>query len=332
MNILRKTFLAAAAAAFCLPGISQDLIRSNYKYNGYNRIRTERILVDPGDKRPFMTSLEYVGFPDGSTAYMLELNYISSVSKNAPKGVPFTATATDGKIISAKQIYGETTDKRAFPGPDGKPVYWNKLQYLLEEGAVQKMASGVKNTDIAFSFEPDDYLSTNFTGDEFGKAVKELYYAIKSEKPAEEELGDLIATYSNQRNSLTVITKPVEVKGENATYTLSMTYMYYKEAHEEGYDLNIAVKDGKVGEIAFETPVTFTLEDGSAVSLKEERDAADALICYPDAEQIKKMIRGNVTAINIAVPGKEFSDSFSDGAFSEAIYKLYNTLQTVSVL
>ena len=332
MDILRRTILAVAAAAFCLPAMSQDLIRSNYKYNGYNHIRTERILVDAGDKHPFMTSLEYIGFPDSTSAYMLELNYISPVSKNAPKGVPFSATATDGKIINAKQIYTETTDKRAFPGPDGKPIYWNKVQYLLEEGAVQKIASGVKNTDLAFSFEPDDYISTNYSKDEFGKAVKDLYYAIKSEKPEKEELGDWIGAYSNQRNSLTVITKNMDVKGASASYVMSMTYMYYKETHEEGYDFNIAIKDKKTGVIAFETPVILTLADGSTVRLKEERDAEGVLLCYPDAEQIKKIIRGNVVSIEVATPGKSFTDTFSDGSFSEAVYLLYNTLQTVAVL
>ena len=332
MDVIRKTILAVAAAALCIPAVSQDLIRSNYKYNGYNHIRTERIKVDAGDKHPFMTSLEYIGFPDGTSAYLLELDYISSVSKNAPKGVPFTATATDGKIISAKQIYVETTDKKAFPGPDGKPIYWNKVQYLLEEGAVQKMASGVKNTDLAFSFEPDDYISTNYSNDEFGKAVKDLYYAIKSEKPETEELGDWIGAYSNQKNSLTVITKNVNVKGDTVPFVLSMTYMYYKETHEEGYDLNIAIKSDKVGLIPLDTPVTLTLEDGGTVELKQERDAEGILFCYPDAEQIKKIIRGNVTGIKVATKGKGFSDTFSDGSFSETVFVLYNTLQTVAVL
>ena len=332
MDIFRKTLLAVAAAAFCVPAISQDLIRSNYKYNGYNHIRTERIKVDAGDKHPFMTSLEYIGFPDGSTAYMLELDYISNVSKNAPKGVPFSATATDGKIINAKQIYVETTDKRAFPGPDGKPIYWNKVQYLLEEGAVQKIASGVKNTDLAFSFEPDDYISTNYSNDEFGKAVKELYYAIKSEKPETEELGDWIGTYSNQKNSLTVITKNVNVKGDAVPFVMSMTYMYFKETHEEGYDLNLAIKSDKVGLIAIDTPVILTLEDGGTVELKQERDAEGILFLYPDIDQIKKIIRGNVTAIKVATPGKGFTDTFSNGVFSGTLFVLYNTLQTVSVL
>ena len=263
---------------------------------------------------------------------MLELDYISNVSKNAPKGVPFSATATDGKIINAKQIYVETTDKRAFPGSDGKPIYWNKVQYLLEEGAVQKMASGVKNTDIAFSFEPDDYISTNYSNDEFGKAVKELYYAIKSEKPETEELGDWIGTYSNQKNSLTVITKNVNVQGDTVPFVMSMTYMYFKETHEEGYDLNLAIKSDKAGLIAIDTPVILTLEDGGTVELKQERDAEGILFLYPDIDQIKKIIRGNVTAIKVATPGKGFTDTFSKGVFSGTLFVLYNTLQTVSVL
>jgi len=336
---MKKVFLAILFASISLSMFSQDLIKHNYKFNGYTYIGSERIKVDAGDKHPFLVSLEYIKFPEGtgvdaadSVAFILEMNYISSTSRNATKGSSFTATTAKGRVINSQQIHTEANDKSSFPDAKGKPIYWNTVKYLLDEGSIQEMAKGVKNTDVAFSFSPDDYISTNYENDEFGKAVKELYYAIRSEKEPKRELGGNIKDYSDQESSISVLTKGFEANGAKNKYAISMIYMYFKEEHGEAYDLNFKIIGNKNLFIPFESSIVFTLEDGSKIELKQQRDAQNTIFLYPEVDQIKRLMKGNITQIDITHQNGKYTDIMRDNSFSDIIGILYNSLQMVAVL
>ena len=235
---MRRAFLVLC---FLMAGVfgvfGKDLVRHNYRYNGYTRVRTERLRVDTKGKSPFYVSVEYVVFPQGEDAYVLRLDFESERRSDFAKGVKFTATTTDGKLISSSQMYKAPEEREAFTGENGKAVYWNTAEYLFESKDFMRLLEGVKSIDVAVNWSPEGYIQRNFNG-EFSAALHELNDAVRNAS-APAEIGDNIAESSDNTGSKLILTKALEVPGAKGMYRLSMNYIYYKGTNKEDYDLTI---------------------------------------------------------------------------------------------
>lgn len=323
---MRRAFLVVWLLLAGILGVDgRDQVRHNYRYNGYTRVRSERLLVrtSQGDKSPFYVGIEYVVFPQGEDAYVLRLDFESERRSDFAKGVKFTATTADGKLVSSSQMYRTPEEREAFTGENGKAVYWNTAEYLFESKDFMKLLEGVRSIDVAVSWSPDGYIQKSFNG-EFSAALLELNNAVRN-ACAPAEIGDNIAEYSDSKGSRMILTKALEVSGK---YKLSMNYIYYKATNKEDYDLTIELAD-KERVIPLGTKAVFRLKGGEVVELLQERDAYGVFFCYPDAEQIKSLSRG-IDAVDIVGEGFEYNDDLSNDEFARVLYCLYNSLQSVS--
>ena len=139
-----------------------------------------------------------------------------------------------------------------------------------------------------------------------------------------DELGSHIADYANNPGNLMVVTEALPVKGQAASYQVSMTYMYFKASNSEAFDLNIALPAGK--ELPLDAPVVFTLGDDSTVELKQQRAGDNVVYLYPTAQQVKQLAWKGIKKIEF---GLVQADTFPDDAMSAVIDKLYNSLMAV---
>ena len=95
-----------AILALCIlagTGLYAQQIRTNYRSEGMTHISTdyEDIRID---NTPVQTRVELVGFPDGSTLYLLYLNLVQKEAVVVPKGVKMAITLQNGKIVRLEQI------------------------------------------------------------------------------------------------------------------------------------------------------------------------------------------------------------------------------------
>ena len=115
--LLTLTVLAAALS------LSAQGIRTNYRSEGMTHISTVSEKFQDMDVR-----VELVGFPDGSTMYLLFVDLRQKTAFTAPTGVKMTATLPDGSFVRADQIGRESATKSRLE--DG--LYLNRLRYALE--------------------------------------------------------------------------------------------------------------------------------------------------------------------------------------------------------
>lgn len=333
-NIFIKGALAISLLVMTMSASAQTLIRHSYKSNGYTYIGTERTFVKAGssDKHPFYEKLEYVVFPDGETAFILELDYEQETNINFPKEVQMRATAADGKMLSFKQYAGTSTDKHQFTSEDGKKVYWNVAKYMLEEDDVKKLIGGVKNLEVTYSWSPDGFYSYSYSNDEFAKALKEQYDIIKAQPAVKDETEILIAEYSDNFGSKTVISTGLMVEGKSANMKVSMSYLYYKGTNKEDYDLTLIVSGGREFHIPYESELEFTMEDGQKILLKQERDSQNVAFLFPTLDQAKAFAFGKVKSVKIPLEDGFVIQEWENNEFGKAVNTIYNSLQMVSVL
>lgn len=334
-NMFWKGAAVIALLLMTMTASAQTLLRHNYKSNGYTYVGSERSLVKAGasDKHPFYEKLEYVIFPDGqTTAYILELDYEQESNINFPKEVQLRATTSDGKMISLKQYAGTTTDKHQFTSEDGKTVYWNVAKYMLEEDDVKKLIGGVKNLEVAYSWGPDGFYSYTYSNDEFSKSLKAQYDIIKAQALPKEETEVLIAEYSDNFGSKTVISKSVAVEGKSANMKVSMSYLYYKGTNKEDYDLTLVVSGSREFVIPYESELEFTMEDGKKILLKQQRDAQNVAFLFPSLEEAKTLAFGKVKSVKIPLEDGSVTQVWDNNEFGKAVNMIYNSLQMVSVL
>ena len=284
MRKLRDLILAAALLAAALPASAQQAaVRYSYMNNGFTYTSAEREYVDCS--QPFWCRLERIGFPGGSVAYKLELDFVAPKSVNIPKNVKLSAQTNDGKIIRASQMAQERTGKRAFTDASGATFYWNRGQYLLEEADVQKLAGGVKIMEVAYNWSPDGFWQIEFRKNELGQVLKRQLAALMHAPVPTAEIGDRIADYGDRTNSLTIVAKP-DVTGDA---TFQLRYIYYKKTNNEDFELGIRLATGRSDVILFESPVTFTFKDGTSMQLLQQQQANNQVIVYPSAAELRRL-------------------------------------------
>ncbi|MCR5003194.1 MAG: hypothetical protein K5984_02390, partial [Bacteroidales bacterium] len=265
---MRKIILAAAgllSAAFCF---AQP--RCAYKVNGIVHIESPRTYVSTA-KDPFYVSVEKVIFKDGSEGYILELDYEKAENVIFPKNVKMTAISKTGVRDDYSQFFS-ASDKNVFRSEDGKNrFYYNVAKYLLTPEQIEKLSSGVKGLEVRYGWNPDEFYAYSFEKDEFSAVVRNQLETVRAADVPSEELGDHIAQYSNNKNSLTVITRPEGADGDRLSVKVMMVYLYYKQTNIEDYELHLYLSDEL--SVALDEPVLFLLADGSSVRLEQQRES-----------------------------------------------------------
>ena len=323
--------LLAAALLLCPTAFAQhELVRSRYKLNGYTHILSERLPVSgsSSDKHPYFVSVEYIAFPDNTYLYALQLDFETPERWTIPQEVKLTATTADGKMVSFKQVNKPSVEKRTFLAADGKTtLYRNVLRYMLDENEMKKLLSGVKNTDIAYGYEPDTYINTTYSDNQLSSALQKEYDALKDILLPGDELGSHVADYANNPGNLMVVTESLPVQGKNAAYEVSMTYMFFKRTREEAFDLNIALPADKT--LPLDAPVVFTLGDDTTLELKQQRGGDHVVYLFPTAAECKRLSWEGIKKVEF---GMALADEFPTDSLSAAIDTLYNSLMAVTSL
>lgn len=324
--ILIPLFLLAMAQISFAKGI-----RYNYKTNGITHISADYDRVEVAGTDPFYTRVELVGFPDGSSAYLLYMNFEQKTATNVPKGVKMAVTLPGGKIVRLDQIGTDSATKQAFMRGKNR-VYWNRTKYLVEKADMEKMVRGIKSIDVITGWEPDDYIQIAFASDELGKVISSQCKDILDASSSTAEVDGKIDRYSDNSSSLTVIAKPAVAKGSSNIYNIGMSYLYYKNTNAEDMDLTIQIGTEAVNMIDIEAPVVFTFSDGTSLTLRQTRESENFLCLYPTMDDVRKLISGSVKSISIQTKKGAVTDTFENNAFSSVANKIYQTLMAVSVL
>ena len=306
-------------------------IRYNYKTNGITHISADYDRIEVAGTDPFYTRVEFVGFPDGSSAYLLYMNFEQKAATNVPKGVKMAVTLPGGKIIRLDQIGTDDATKQAFTRGKNR-VYWNRTKYLVEKADMERMVKGIKSLDVITGWDPDDYIQVSFPSDELGKVIASQCKDSISASSSTAEVDGKIDRYSDNSSSLTVIAKPAVAKGTSNIYNIGMSYLYYKNTNSEDMDLTSQIGTDSVNQIDIEAPVVFTFSDGTSLTLRQTRESENFLCLYPTMEDVRKLVSGTVKSISVQTKKGAVTDTFENNSFSSVANKIYQTLMAISVL
>lgn len=172
----------------------------------------------------------------------------------------------------------------------------------------------------------DGVIKETYKNDEFGKAVFRQFEALGNAPVPKFEIGSQLKSLEDQGGNRMVETNTLSVSGQ---LSVSMGYVYYASGNSESYDLNLYLP-GK--EVPLDGIVTIVTTGGQSISLKQEKVQEKGVVtCYPDAEQLKRMLRG-VSRITVQTTTGTVTLNVQDGAFATAVNKLYNALQTAAIL
>ena len=331
---MRNYAIAAIICAVCLSALpmqAESILRYNYKSNGYihTSAEYELVKVSDQDQHPFWTRLERVEFPNGSTVYLLYMNFEEMTSHTIPKGVKLAVNLPSGKFIRTDQIGNDLSSKRSFTNSKGR-FWWNRAKYAFEESDIKRMTGGIKSIDVVTGWEPDDYIQVVYNNDELGKVIASQYKVITAApKPTSELPSGAISRYADNNNSITIIAKPRVARGSSYKYNVGMTYLYYKTSNREDFDVNFQIGTDKKYSIPLGSKVEFTLSDGSILSLSQTSDETNQVRCYPTVAEVRKMMNG-IKAVRIETASGTISDTILDDSFAEALRTDYQVLMSAS--
>lgn len=328
---MRKFLYAVLAGLLMTTAASaQDLLRHNYKKNGYVYTGTERIRVSgASNSAPLYLTLDRVSFPDGAAIFILHVDYESSTAWKIPKNAPLTIRTTNGKTVISKNSFDgpNLIAPQGIRAANGTKTYWNCGEYYYEEADIQKIAVGVAGIEAQRRWSADGIIKETYKNDEFGKAVFRQFEAICNAPAPKYEIGSsLLKSLQDQSGNRMVETNTLSV---NSQASVSLDYTYYASDNSESYDLHFYLP-GK--EVPIDGLVTVVTAGGQTISLKQEKVTEQGRVtCYPSAEQLKLMLRG-VARITFQTTSGTMTLNDKDGAFAAAVDKLYNVIQTVAIL
>lgn len=324
---MKKTILACALFIASALIMGAQEIRTNYRSGNMTRISTDYEEITCGEC-PVWTRVEKVGYKDGSTIYILYLNFEQKVAANVPKGVKMALNLTAGGFVRAEQIGQDSATKRAFQRGSNK-VYWNRTKYAIDNADMTKILKGVSSIDVVTGWNPDDYIQMKFPADELSSLLRRHVEAIGKATSSTIAITAELGSRANNRNNILTSTKPIMVRGANYAFNVSLTHLYYKNTNNEDFDLKIQIGSNKSHHIAIDSPVTFTLSNGSTLVLKQAVEEDDFFTVYPSMREIRQLC-GGIKAISIAYEGGTITDTFNGSALSSAINQQYQLLMSVS--
>lgn len=296
---MKKLAILAFALLTCA-ALQAQQVRSNYRTDGMTHIATQAESLSFGNV-PGKASVELVGFPDGSTLYLLyiTLEPAKKASTAAPKGVKMAVNLTGGKLVRLEQIGQYPASSKI-----------TQLKYAVESADMEKMVRGIKSVDIVTGWDPDDYVQATFANDELGALLKRHCEAILK---ASENTVEFKATLADRQESLTSVmttTNPLVARGANFDYNVLISHLMYKNNGGEDIDLYFAIGTQEQFHIPFDAAVRFKLSDGSTIGLLQARDDVNFVLVYPSMEDITRMVEVGITGISIDYEGGTLEDTF----------------------
>lgn len=325
-----KKFFILAAATLVAVSLQAQEIRTNYRSEGMTHISTEYELLEAAGV-PVWTRVELVGFPDGSTMYVLYMNMEQKNATNVPKGVKMAVTLNNGKLIRLDQIGQDSATKRRMDNG----MFWNRLKYAVEPEDMEKMVGGVKSVDIVTGWNPDDYLQASFADDAFGKLLKQHCEAILKAADTTVELKATLAGHVDNLNNVMSTANPVVGKGDRFLYNIILSHLYYKNTNTEDIDLAFTLGTEDSYHFEYDAPVRFTLKDGSVIELKQTRDDINFVYVFPSLDELRRMA-GGIESISVVhekgVVVDAFTQPLKEGeySFAQAVNQQLQLLLSVS--
>jgi len=311
-----KKIAVLTAALLLFTNLQAQEIRTNYRSEGMTHIATDYELLEAAGV-PVWTRVELVGFPDGSTMYLLYMNLEQKTSSVVPKGVKMAVTLPSGKILRLEQIGQDSATKRRLDSG----VFWNRLKYAVEPEDMEKMVKGVKSIDIVTGWDPDDYIQASFADDAFGALLKRHCEAILKAADSTVDLKATVAGYTDNLNSVMITAEPVVGKGDRFLYNIILSHLYYKTTNTEDIDLAFMLGTEDSYHFEYDADIRFTLKDGSVIELKQTRDDVNFIYVFPSLEDLRRMAQG-IESISMVHENGVVVDTFTqplqEGEFSFA--------------
>ncbi len=325
---MKKLLLATLGTLVCLAASAQ-IIRTNYRSEGMTHIATDYEALQLNDI-PAQARVELVGFPDGSSLYLLYINLIQKTSTVVPKGVKMAFTLQSGKLVRAEQIGQPSATPRRMD--DG--TFLNRLKYAIEPADMEKLVRGIKSVDIITGWNPDDYISAEFPKNTFAELLSRQCQAILKASESTIDLQATMSGYTENVNSILSTSNPVVARGANFDYNILLTHLYYKGTNEEDMDLAFVLGTHDSYHIPVDSPVRLTLTDGSVIDLIQARDDVNFVYLYPSMEDMYRIAALGISGLTIEYEGGVLADSFSPGeqknGFSDAVNQELQLLLSVS--
>ena len=323
---MKRAFLSILAALVCCSAFSQQ-VRTNYRSGGFTHISTEYEAFKLADV-PSEVRVELVGFPDGSSMYLLYINLIQKESVVAPKGVKMSATLPGGKFLRLEQIGQDSATKRRLE--DG--TFLNRLKYAAEPSDMEKMVCGVKSIDLVTGWNPDDYVQASFAQDEFAKLLKSHCEAILKAADSTIDLTATIASHTDNAGSVLTAANPIVARGSSLDYNVLLSHLYYKNSGKEDLDLAVVIGTNSKHHIPYDAPVKFILRDGSEINLIQTRDDYNFFYVYPSLEDMHRIADIGVAFISIQCEDGTLQDTIpaSNEDFSSAVGQQLQLLLSIS--
>lgn len=325
---MRTFILSVLSLLLSLPVIGQQ-VRTHYRLEGMTHVATDFESFQLGGI-PSQLRVELVGFPDGSTLYLLYINLIQKDAISVPKGAKMGVTLANGKLVRLEQIgQSSATPRRLENGS-----FLNRFKYAAEPADMEKMALGVKSLDIITGWGPDDYIQVSWPKDELGALLKRHCNAILDAYPRTVDLEATLAAYSENTGSILSTANPLVGRGKNFDYNILLSHLYYKDTNEEDLDLAFVIGTQEEFHIPIDSPVRFTLGDGSVIALMQARDDVNFVYVYPTLDQLYRMEELGITGLSIDFDGGTLEDTFvPDGqknGFSDAVNQQLQLLLSTS--
>lgn len=322
-----KKLLAALFAACISLSLNAQVIRTNYRSNNITHISTEYESIRIGTDDA-ICRVEAVGFPDGSVMYLLYLNLLQKSAFCAPKSVKMGVTLNSGKVLRLEQIGEDSPTKARLESG----LFLNRLKYAVEASDMEKMVQGIKSLDIITGWNPDDYIQADFSSDELAQLLNRHCKSILEASEYTIELQASLGNYTENQNSVLSMSNPVVARGSSMAYNVILSHLYYKNTNEEDLDLAFVIGTNGKYRIPLDSPVRFTLADGSAIELSQAREDDNFVYLYPSIEELRRMASAGITAISITYDGGIMEDTFpsAENGFSAAISQQLQLLLSVS--
>ena len=296
---MKKLAILVFALLICVAAGAQQ-VRANYRIDGMTHIATQAEAIAFGTV-PGQASVELVGFPDGSTLYLLYLTLepAKKAATAAPKGVKMSATLKNGSIVRMEQIgqYPASTKNL-------------RLKYAVESPDMEKMLQGIKSVDIVTSWDPDDYIQASFAGNELASLLKRHCESILKASGKTLEFQATLADRQESLTSVMVTTNPMVARGASFDYNVLLSHLQYKNTGGEDIDFYFAIGTEEQFHIPFDSAVRFTLADNTVIGLLQARDDVNFVLVYPSMEDLVRMVEVGITGITIDYEGGTLEDTF----------------------
>lgn len=324
--MMKKLLLAILAAVLALSASAQS-VRTNYRSNNITHISTEyESLALAGNEA--QVRVELAGFADGSTVYLLYLNFLQKTATVVPKGVKMALTLPNGKMIRLDQIGEDSATKRRLDNG----LFVNRLKYAVEPADMEALVKGIKSIEIITGWNPDDYIQAHFSSDELAALLKRHCEAILKASERTVELTAALASYTDNTNNTLSSAEPMVARGDNFDYNILLSHLYYKNTNEEDFDLAFVLGAQNKYHFATDARVHFVLGDDSTIDLLQTRDDENFIYVYPDLEDLQRMVSEGIKSLSMDYEGGILTDTFTPSAtdFAQVVNQQLQLLLSLS--